>query len=118
MYIVIYKKIFVRRLKMNKFTKKITDKAANIISRFNAIEKAVVIGNAVNDDFTVDYDNNIWIALYTKPGTKISKLCCDLNAMLGDNALNNIDLYPMADEDFYVAAASLIPDGEVIFERK
>lgn len=103
---------------MNKFTKQITDKAAAIISKFNDIEKAIVIGNAVDDNFAVDFDNNICIALYTKPDTKISKLCCDLNATLGDSGLNEIDLYPMADEVFYVAAASLIPDGEVIFERK
>ena len=103
---------------MNKFTKQITDKAAAIISKFNDIEKAIVIGTAVDDNFAVDFDNKICIALYTKPDTKISKLCCDLNATLGYNDLNEIDLFPMADEFFYVAAASLIPDGEVIFERK
>ena len=103
---------------MNKFIKDYTTKAANIISKFSDIEKAVVIGNAVNDNFAVDFEDNICIAIYTKPGTKISKICCDLNAILGDNGLTDIDLYPMADEDFYVEAASLIPDGEVIFERK
>ena len=103
---------------MNKFIKEYTDKAAEIISKFPEIEKAVVIGNAVHDDFAVDFDDNICIALFTKPNTKVSKLCNDLNYILFDNNLSSIDLYPMADEDFYVAAASLIPDGEVIFERK
>ena len=103
---------------MNKFIKNYTDKAAKIIEKFSEVDKAVVIGAAVKDSFAIDFDNNIYIAIYTKPGVKISRLCCELNTMLGDNNLGNIDLYPMADEDFYVAAASLIPDGEIIFERK
>ena len=95
-----------------------TDKIAKVVAKFPEITRAVVIGDAVNDNFVFDNDENIWLAIYTKPDAKISKLCCDLNATFGDNGLNEIDLYPMADENFYVAAASLIPDGEVIFERK
>lgn len=95
-----------------------TDKIAKVVAKFPEITRAVVIGDAVNDNFVFDNDENIWLAIYTKPDTKYSKTCCELNRMLGENNLARVDTYPMADENFYVAAASLIPDGEVIFERK
>lgn len=95
-----------------------TDKIAKIVAKLPEITRAVVIGDAVNDNFVFDNDENIWLAIYTKPDTKYSKTCCELNRMLGENNLARVDTYPMADENFYVAAASLIPDGEVIFERK
>lgn len=102
---------------MNKRIEAHVNKAAKIIEKFPEIEKAVVIGNAMNDSFMIDYDDNIWIAIYTKPGTKISKICCDLNDAFGKHEITGIDLYPMADEDFYVAAHHLIDSGKIIFER-
>ena len=95
-----------------------TDKVAKIVAKFPEITRAVVIGNAINDNFVFDNDENIWLAIYTKPGTKYSKTCCELNRTLGENNLAKVDIYPMADEDFYVEANKLIDSGKVIFERK
>ena len=50
-----------------------TDKVAKIVAKFPEITRAVVIGNAINDNFVFDNDENIWLAIYTKPGTKYSK---------------------------------------------
>lgn len=103
---------------MNNKIQVYTDKVAKIVAKFPEITRAVVIGNAINDNFVFDNDENIWLAIYTKSGTKYSKICCELNRMLGENNLARVDIYPMADEDFYVEASRLIASGKVIFERK
>ena len=101
---------------MNNKTREYVDKIAKIVEKFPDITKAVVVGTAVNDSYM--FEDNIMLAIFTKPEAKISKICCDLNAILGDNGLTAIDLYPTADEDFYAAVYDLIDSGEVIFERK
>lgn len=103
---------------MNNKIKVYTDKVATIVAKFPEITKAVIIGDAVNDNFAFDNNENIWLAIYTKPETKYSRTCCDLNRILGENNLARVDIYPMADEDFYVEAHNLIDSGKVIFERK
>ncbi len=100
---------------MNNKTREYVDKIAKVVEKFPNITKAVVVGTAVNDSYM--FEDNIMLAIFTKPETKISKICCDLNAIFGDNGLTGIDLYPTADEDFYAAVYDLIDSGEVIFER-
>lgn len=100
---------------MNKRTKIYTEKIANIIKEYPLITKAVVIGPAVKDSFC--FSEKIMLAIYTEAGAKISKVCIDLNRALGENDIFNVDIYMMADEDFYLEVHDLIDDGEVIFTR-
>lgn len=100
---------------MNKRTKVYTNKIANAVEKFPLITKAVVVGPATTDAFS--FDENIMLAVYTKPEAKISKTCVDLNRFFGENDIFNVDIYMMADEDFYLEVHDLIDDGEVIFTR-
>ncbi len=100
---------------MNKRTKSYMEKAVNIVQRFPSITKAAVIGPAAEDTFA--FDTNIMLAIYTAPESDISKTCVDLNRAFGENNLGHIDIYMMADEDFFAAAVGLIKYGEVIFAR-
>ena len=100
---------------MNNRTRDYTEKIANIVKEFPLITKAVVVGPAAQDTFS--FSENIMLAVYTKPEAKISKVCVDLNRALGDNGIFNVDIYMMADEDFYLEVHDLVDDGEVIFSR-
>ncbi len=91
------------------------EKAAEIVKTFPAVRKAVVIGPAVGESFA--FDENIMLAVYTEPGADIAKTCVDLSGAFLENQVGHIDIYMMADEDFSVAAAGLIKDGEAIFTR-
>ena len=101
---------------MNDRTREYVNRAAKIVAQFPDITKAVVVGPAMNDDFAFG-DCNVWLAVFTKPEAKYTKVCCDLNAAFGDNDLARIDIYMTADEDFYAEVYSLIDSGEVIYER-
>lgn len=100
---------------MNKRTKTYTEKISKVVEKFPLITKAVVVGPATKDTFS--FSENIMLAIYTKPEAKISKTCIDLNRCLGDNGIFNVDIYMMADEDFYMEVHNLIDEGEVIFTR-
>ena len=92
------------------------DKVSKVVERCPDITRAVVIGNANENNYILGCDN-IPLAIFTKQNTKISKVCIDLNNMLYDSQLKLIDIYPMADEDFYLAVSDLLTTGETIFER-
>lgn len=100
---------------MNKRAKAYTEKIAKVVETFPLITKAAVVGPAAEDSFS--FSENLMLAIYTKPEAKTSIVCIDLNRALGDNGIFNVDLYMMADEDFYLEAHNLIDDGEVIFAR-
>ena len=100
---------------MNIRTKLYTEKIAEVVEQFPLITKAVVIGPAVKDTFS--FREKIMLAVYTEPQAKISRVCLDLNREFSDNEIYNVDIYMMADEDFYLAVHNMIDDGEVIFER-
>ena len=101
---------------MNSKTREYVDKIAKVVEKFPDITKAVVVGTAVNDSYM--FNDNIMLAVFTKPEAKYTKICNDLNYMLFDNNLTRVDLYMTADEDFYAAVYDFIDSGEVIFERK
>lgn len=100
---------------MNKRTKNYAEKITEVIKNSQSITKAVIVGNAVREDFS--FDENIKLAVFTTPEAKISTTCIELNNALGEKDLYNIDIYMMADEDFYMEVHDLLDDGEVIFER-
>lgn len=100
---------------MNKRTKTYIGKIAKVVERFPLITKAIVVGAAAKDTFA--FEESIMLAIYTKPEAKTSKVCVDLNRALGDNDIFNVDIYMMADEDFYIEVHDLIDKGEVIFAR-
>ena len=100
---------------MNKRTKIYADKIADVVKNFPLITKAVIVGAAVNDNFC--FDEKIKLAIYTEPEAKISTVCVRLNDALGYKDIYNVDIYMMADEDFYMDVYDLIADGEVIFDK-
>ena len=100
---------------MNERTRNITEKIADVVKTFPLITEAVVIGSATDNDFS--FDENIMLAVYTKPEANIATTCVELNNAFGDKNLYNIDIYMMADNDFYLEVHDLIDSGEVIFKR-
>ena len=100
---------------MNKRTREYVNRISDVVKKFSGITKAVVIGPATEETFA--FDENIMLAVYTKPEANIAKTCVDLNNVLGDNNIFNIDIYMMADEDFYMEVYDLIDAGEVIFTK-
>ena len=100
---------------MNKKTKIYTEKIADVVKTFPLITKAVVVGSAVNDNFCLDEE--IKLAIYTEPEADIAEVCVDLNDALINKDLYPIDIYMMADDDFYTEVHHLIANGVVIFEK-
>lgn len=101
---------------MNDKTREYMDKAAKIIETIPSVTKAVVVGPAVEKNFT--FGDKIQLAVFTVPGDKYTKTFSDLNRALFDNDLTRIELYMTADEDFYAAVYNLIDKGEIIYERQ
>lgn len=97
---------------MNKRTKEYSRRIADVVKKFSNITKAIIIGPATEETFA--FDEDIMLAVYTKPEANIAKTCVDLNNTLGDNTIFNVDIYMMADEDFYMEVHDLIDTGEVI----
>ena len=100
---------------MNKRTKVYAEKIADVVKSFPLITKAVIVGPAVSDNFC--FNEDIKLAIYTEKEAKISTVWMDLKNAFLDKELYHIDIYMMADKDFYCEVYNLIPNGEVIFEK-
>lgn len=100
---------------MNEQTRDYVNKVAKIVAENPYVTKAVVVGPAVEKEFT--FEDKIMLAVFTAPDAKYTKVCSDLHYDLFDHDLTNVELYMTADEDFYAAIYHLIDKGEVIFVK-
>lgn len=100
---------------MNKETKLCANKLTKIVANIPSITKAVIVGHATEDSFL--FEEDLILAIFSKEGVSAATVFGEVTKGLYHNNLYRIDVYPMADPDFYCDVSNLIDEGEVIFER-
>lgn len=100
---------------MNAKTNDYITKVAKVIESNKKVTKAVVFGNALDDNF--NFEDNIYIAIFTKADNNFIDIFSDLNEALVLKNLAKVDLYMMSDPDFYVNVIDELESGKVIVNR-